>query len=58
MENEQLKCSDCGKFIRQPFDQRTTFGCADPEAPEPYDPDYFCRKCATKMYKRLLVGYI
>ena len=57
MKNEQLKCSDCGKFIRQPFDQRTTFGCANPEAPEPYDPDYFCRKCATKMYKKLLVGY-
>ena len=57
MNKEQMKCSDCGKFIRRPFDQRILFGCSDPGAPEPYDPDYYCRKCATKMYKRLLERY-
>lgn len=55
---ERLRCSDCQKFIRYSYDSRTTFGCADPEAPEPYDPDSFCRKCSNKMYKRLLKGYL
>lgn len=34
-------------------DSGTVYGCADPESPEPYDPDFFCRRCATKEYKRI-----
>jgi len=29
------------------------YGCADPEAPEPYDPEYFCKNCAKKEQKTL-----
>lgn len=54
---ERLKCCDCGRFISRPFDQSTSFGCADPEAPEPYDPDLYCRTCAKKLYKSLLKRY-
>jgi len=57
METEQLRCSDCGKFIKFPFDQKTTFGCSSYDPPEPCDPDYFCQKCAKKMYKWLLEKY-
>lgn len=55
--NERIKCGDCGKFIKEPYDSRTTFGCADPSAPEPYDPDFFCKKCSKKRYEKLLVEY-
>lgn len=58
MQNyEQLKCCECGKFIKRPYDSSTRFGCADPGAPEPYDPDFYCKPCATKLYKTLLTRY-
>lgn len=57
-KNNRMRCDGCFKFIRYPFDSRTTFGCADPEAPEPYDPDDYCRKCSNEMYRRLLKGYL
>ena len=52
----RVRCDICLKYCR-PFDSRTVFGCADPENPEPYDPEHFCRKCSTKRYKDLLRRY-
>ena len=55
--DDRLRCYSCKKFLRIPYDSRTIFGCADPEAPEPYEPDFFCRKCSNKLHKDLLEGY-
>jgi len=54
---DQIRCYSCGKFLRIPYDSRTIFGCSDQEAPEPYEPDFFCKKCSNKFYKELLKGY-
>lgn len=37
-------CDECRLFCR-PFDEYTSFGCKDPEAPEPLDPKHCCKKC-------------
>jgi len=43
----------CNKYCGYMADNGTIYGCADPGDPEPYDPDYFCKKCATKEYERV-----
>ena len=40
-----IRCVRCGKFC-VPYDQLTRYGCTDPEAPEPRDPEFYCKKCA------------
>lgn len=40
------QCSNCSKFCSWSSDSGTLYGCNDPEAPEPLDPEYFCEKCA------------
>lgn len=57
MNGQQIKCAECGKFIRRPYDSLTPFGCANPEAPEPYDEEFFCKPCSVKRYKTLAVKY-
>ena len=55
--NDKYRCDLCSKFMSEPYDSRTIFGCADPSAPEPYDPDEFCKKCSEARYKKLLAWY-
>ena len=45
-----LICDECGLFAKQDrsTDRRTSYGCADPEAPEPYDPTHICERCWPK----------
>ncbi len=33
-------------------DQGTRYGCANPADPEPYDPEYWCKKCAKAEYQK------
>ena len=42
------KCNNCSKFVKYTADTGTYYGCADPEEPEPYDPIFWCEKCAQK----------
>lgn len=49
------KCCNCGKFCGWMADNGIVYGCADPGAPEPYDPDYWCKKCAKKEYVTALI---
>ncbi len=56
-ESDKFTCDDCGRFIRKPYDSSTPFGCANPESPEPYDPEHFCKKCAKKLYESFLKSY-
>lgn len=51
-----IRCERCGKFCI-PFDQRTPFGCPDPEYPEPYDPSYYCESCAKPMKEMWLAHF-
>lgn len=46
------RCCYCGKFAGYLADQYTPFGCANPEEPEPYDPEYICKKCEKTDYKK------
>lgn len=39
-----FKCGFCGRFCI-PHDDDTPFGCSNPDAPEPYDPTFYCEKC-------------
>lgn len=39
------RCGDCGLFTSWAADSYIIMGCANPEAPEPHDPDYLCPKC-------------
>ena len=44
-------CNTCGKFVGYTTgDCGTRYGCADPGDPEPYDPEFWCKKCADKKY--------
>lgn len=43
--------------MKQPYDGYTIFGCADPGAPEPYDPVELCKKCSNDLYKERLARY-
>lgn len=46
------RCSYCNQYVGYDFcDSGTRYGCSDPEEPEPYDPDLFCRPCGRKNYK-------
>lgn len=56
-QGRRCKCDFCGRFMRLPYDSRTVFGCADPGAPEPYDPDDYCKKCAKENFEHLLARY-
>lgn len=46
------RCSHCGIYAGYGADNGTIYGCADPGAPEPYDPEYFCGKCSIDCKKR------
>jgi hypothetical protein len=50
-KNFRARCDTCGKYCL-PADEQIPFGCANPEDPEPYDPDHFCAECwpAQKAY--------
>lgn len=54
---DQLRCYFCGRFLRHPYDSRVIFGGTGPEGLDPHDPDFFCKRCSTKLYKELLVKY-
>lgn len=56
-QNNKFRCDHCSKFMSEPYDSYTVFGCADPCAPEPYDPVELCKSCSDKKYKELLVRY-
>lgn len=43
-----LRCVMCNKYVGYTADSGTRYGCSDPEAPEPFDPDFWCKKCAIK----------
>lgn len=55
-KNGRTFCDKCGKFC-VPFDEETPFGCANPEAPEPYDPYHYCKPCSKILYKEYLVEF-
>lgn len=42
------RCAECGLFTTWEADSYIVMGCANPDAPEPYDPEYLCPKCAEK----------
>ncbi len=44
---KHIVCDECGKFCR-PYDELVSFGCNNPEAPEPLDPEHCCQKCHSK----------
>lgn len=52
----RIRCDDCRRYCRV-VDDRTVFGCADPEAPEPYDPEHFCKDCAHKLYLSFMEAF-
>ena len=54
MKDYKPRCSSCGVYCGYNSDNGTIYGCADPEAPEPYDPEYWCKKCAKTEYKKAL----
>ena len=52
MKDNKPRCG-CGLYVGYEADNGTYYGCKDPEAPEPLDPYYFCKKCVRKDYKNL-----
>lgn len=53
------RCGDCGLFTSwRTFDSYIPMGCANPEDPEPYDPEYLCPKCATKRRSRYIQTFL
>ena len=52
--SEILRCTNCGKFCGYNDDSGIPYGCLDPEVPEPRDPEYWCKKCSKKEYKKAL----
>jgi len=55
MIDTKPKCQICGVYCGYSADSGTTYGCSDYDSPEPFDPDFWCKKCAKKEYKRALV---
>lgn len=53
MKDYKPKCDRCGLYCGYRADNGTYYGCDDPENPEPFDPTYFCKKCARKEYKEM-----
>lgn len=53
----QPKCSYCGIWVPYDADSYIPLGCADPEAPEPYDPTYLCKKHEETHYQELLKSF-
>lgn len=47
----RFTCCLCSKIVPWDSDSSTQYGCADPGEPEPYDPVFYCKKCAEKEYK-------
>ena len=54
MNKYQPRCVDCNKFVPYDADNYIPYGCADPEAPEPFDPEYLCVKHAEEVYKNFV----
>ena len=55
MRTKDWECIDCGKFVSyRNNDSGIPYGCADPGAPEPYDPEFYWGKCKLKEYKKCL----
>lgn len=48
------RCVDCGRYVGWTADSYIPWGCADPEAPEPYDPEYLCERCAHKRREKVV----
>lgn len=57
IDGTHYRCHRCEKIRRfiGPVDNGTRYGCADPESPEPYDPDFFCKPCARKEYQEAII---
>jgi len=51
MTTYQPRCSYCNKFVPYGADYYVPYGCANPEAPEPYDPSFLCKKHADEVYR-------
>ena len=50
-KNNRIRCDICGVFCAwEKYDEWIPFGCADPGAPEPYDPEHSCHHCSEKEY--------
>lgn len=48
---ERHTCTYCSKIVPWDSDSSTAYGCANPCDPEPYDPVFYCKKCAEKGYE-------
>lgn len=43
----ELRCSECGKFIKKPYDVGNRWGGS--QDVDPPDPSFFCKDCAVKL---------
>lgn len=51
----EWRCGHCGRFLAlESQDVYTPWGCANYDAPEPYDPVYLCRSCSLKLRDELV----
>jgi hypothetical protein len=50
----RYRCGHCGRYCSWDADSYTSFGCANPEAPEPYDPVYLCQRHSDELAEELL----
>lgn len=48
------RCAYCGIYLSYDADNYTPYGCANPEAPEPYDPKYLCKKHSEELYNHFI----
>jgi len=55
IENDKPRCQTCGRYCGYGADNGIPYGCTDPGAPEPLDPEYWCKICAKKEYKKALI---
>lgn len=48
---ERNTCCICSKIVPWDADSSTSYGCANPGDPEPYDPDFYCKKHEEEKYR-------
>ena len=51
MTDTQPRCQICGVYCGYYADSGTVYGCSSYDPPEPFDPEFWCKKCATKEYQ-------
>lgn len=54
MKDDKPRCRNCSKYCGYNADSGTQYGCADPGNPEPYDPIFWCKNCATIEFENAL----